>query len=282
MRLSVKEIQRSMNVGSIGFFASILINCLTGNLVAQENSPSNVTAEQQRSVDIERQEALSLFKHKPIYFIYGNPDTKVQISFKTLMLDQVPIYFAYSEIIFWQLNKESKPFEDATYNPELFYRWRFSQQQLPLDFLDIGLIDHNSNGRAEEASRSFDRSYVRANLSWGTQPWNLQFSTKASYIYNQDTTNKDIYKYISPFEFDVSLEQWFQAWMDKGKVSLRVIPGGRVGEDWAHGGYELGYNFHFGRSRVYPAFYLQYYNGYAETLLNYDQHVRQFRGGFAF
>src|SRR5690606_1188734 len=64
-------------------------------------------------------------RHQPIIFALGRPNTKVQISLKARMLEALPIYFGYTQLIFWQLEEESKPFFDASYSPQFFYRTYF-------------------------------------------------------------------------------------------------------------------------------------------------------------
>jgi phospholipase A1 len=230
---------------------------------------------------IEQQDNLILLKHKPIYFLYGKPDTKAQFSFKSPIVQRIPFYFAYSQIVFWRLHEESKPFTDATYNPEMFYRWSFRERSL-FSSIDFGPWEHNSNGKDAETSRSFDRTYVKVNLAQEWSNWVGMSSVKVFHLYNQDETNQDIYKYISPVEFSLSLIQLQGGMIDKSELALRFFPGGRWADRWDRGGYEVGYSFRLGGLDLFPALSLQYYQGYAETLINYDRYVRQFRAGISF
>ncbi|MNY83123.1 Phospholipase A1 [compost metagenome] len=63
---------------------------------------------------------------------------------------------------------------------------------------------------------------------------------------------------------------------------MNLKPGGKYGLDWDQGGYKLSFNFHLGGLKVVPAFYVEYYHGYAETLINYNEKVDEVRAGLMF
>ena len=75
-------------------------------------------------------------------------------------------YFAYTQISFWQAydQKNSAPFRETNYNPEIFFRAK------PIAFhggmlgADIG-YEHQSNGQSELQSRSWDVVYVSPHFS---------------------------------------------------------------------------------------------------------------------
>ena len=87
---------------------------------------------------------------------------------------------------------------------------------------------------------------------------------------------------MSPLEVELNFTQLYNRWVDKSVFSFNFHPGGKFAQEWDKGGYELGYSFRLGGLRIVPAFYLQYYNGYSETLLNFNERVQQFRGGLVF
>lgn len=229
---------------------------------------------------LEKKDQLALLRHKQMYLAYGVPLTKLQFSFKSPIIENIPFYFAYSQIIFWRLREDSKPFEDATYNPELFYRYGIKGSDLK--FIDFGVWEHNSNGKKGDVSRSYDQSYVKLNYSFEAEDWITEVTGKLTYVYNKDEGNRDIYEYISPFEFSVRFIQLFDSILDKSELSLDFNPGGQYGERWDRGGYQVGLSFRLGGLKFVPSFYLQYFHGYAETLINYNQKVDQYRAGFIF
>lgn len=231
---------------------------------------------------LDLEERFYLSRHQPLYFAVGNPDSKAQLSFKHRIVKKQPIYFGYSQIIFWDLGGDSKPFKDATYNPEFFYTHNFHQDYGILRSIDFGFWEHNSNGKDGAASRSFNRSYIRANFELEYEKWILRFSTKLGYIYSLDRTNKDIQDNISPLELKISLVELFRGVLDKSEFHIRFFPGGKYADRFDKGGFELGLSFRLGGLDLIPAFYMQYFNGFAESLINYDERVNEFRAGFIF
>src|SRR5690606_38092311 len=139
------------------------------------------------------------------------------------------------------------------------------------------------NGKAGDASRSFERAFVRLNFAREYKDFLLQLSTKFGFIYGLDDTNKDIRNYISPLEIKLSFIGIYEDWaMDRSSFDIRYFPGGDWAQDWGRGGYELSTSFRFGGLDIVPAFYMQYFRGFAESLINYDQKVSEFRFGFIF
>jgi phospholipase A1/A2 len=230
---------------------------------------------------IKQEDESTLQRHLPFYFAYGRPTSKLQVSFKTPIVRDLPLYFGYTQFMFWALEEESKPFRDLTYNPELFYRWQQSRWNW-LQSIDFGAWSHTSNGKAGEESRSLNRNYVRLNWEREGRRWLTRASVQASYMHSFDPTNEDIQEYVGPFNFSLSFIQLFDAWIDRSEVALEIIPAGKFGENWDRGGYQLSWSFRAGSLKLVPAFYLQYYYGHAETLLNYDKQVAEFRGGVIF
>ncbi|HEX7676292.1 MAG TPA: phospholipase A [Bdellovibrio sp.] len=245
---------------------------------AEELSQNTQAASQPDLRDL--QDSLKILAYKPMYFAYGNPLTKIQLSFRVPLFEEFPLNFGYSQIIFWELTANSKPFLDATYNPEFFYRMK---SDLPwLRSFDFGFWEHHSNGKGSDDSRSYDDSYLRAKIIYDTKRWLWEFDAKAQILYDIDDTNRDIIDYVSPFEFQLKFIQRFDYWLDHLEVILNANPGGKYGTEWDKGGYQLSFDFHLGGVKVVPAFYLQYYHGFAETLLNYNERVNEFRVGLKF
>lgn len=248
---------------------------------ADEVSTSGVPLTTGKSAILRSQDEAYLQRHYPFYFAYNGGLSKVQVSFKSPIVRGTPLYFGYTQLMFWALRDDSKPFRDLTYNPELFYRHSFKNLGF-LKSVDLGLWNHTSNGKAGNESRSFDKFYVRANLEKEFPRWVMGFFIQASELYNFDEGNRNIDEFISPLSVGVSFVQVFEAWVDKSEFSLQAIPGGRFAEEVYRGGYQASLSFRLGGLDIVPAFYLQYYHGYAETLLNYADKVDVFRAGFIF
>ena len=233
------------------------------------------------SARLDEEDESTLQRHHPFYFAFGRPTSKLQVSFKTPIIKELPLYFGYTQFMFWALEEESKPFRDLTYNPELFYRWSQQRWRI-LDSIDFGVWSHTSNGKAADDSRSLNRNYVRFNFQREGRRWITRTGVQLSYLHGFDPTNRDIQDYIGPLAFSISFIQLFDAWIDKSELALQVSPGGKFAENWDRGGYQLSWSFRLGTFDLVPAFYVQYYYGYAETLLNYDSQVSELRGGVIF
>jgi outer membrane phospholipase A len=268
--------RRRRAVASFFFFLSICLVLAAGTPASSataDPSPTPIQNEQ-------REENTLLQRHRPFYFAYGRPLSKLQLSFKTPIIKTWPLYFAYTQVMFWELATSSKPFRDFTYNPELFYRQRIEGG--PLTSVDFGVWAHDSNGKAGADSRSYDSNYLRFNFEREGHRWTTRLSATLAYMHGFDDTNRDIQNHVGPVSLGLSFIQLFDAWFDKSEVALQASPGGKFAQDWGRGGYQLSWSFRLGAVRLVPAFYLQYYRGYAETLLNYDQRVNEFRGGVIF
>ena len=112
-------------------------------------------------------------------------EAEFQISLKskiweTIAGTNVDLWLAYTQSSHWQVYSPqlSRPFRETNYEPEVFAIWGFDQ---PLAFgwrarfLGLG-INHQSNGRNEPASRSWNRIIAQAGFERGdwsvlVRPW---------------------------------------------------------------------------------------------------------------
>lgn len=192
-------------------------------------------------------------------------EAKFQISLKTKALDNIlganlDLWFGYTQLANWQAYNgiESSPFRETNYRPEafltfgpnleLFGGWRWQ-------VLNLGLI-HESNGRSQPLSRSWNRIYAQfglenGNLSIYARPWWRLDETAA------DDDNPDIRRFM-------------------GRHDLRLVYA-RNGHDFA---LLSRYSFDGGRGSIqadwhFPLLgqlkgYLQLTSGYGETLIDYN------------
>ncbi|MEZ4816285.1 MAG: hypothetical protein R3A80_13955, partial [Bdellovibrionota bacterium] len=61
---------------------------------------------------VEAKDRFNLSYYEPMYFLFGNPTSKVNFSFKYQGIRRIPFYFGYVQNIFWLLKEDSKPFRD--------------------------------------------------------------------------------------------------------------------------------------------------------------------------
>jgi phospholipase A1 len=189
-------------------------------------------------------------------------EVKFQLSLKTKLFDNVigdnvDIWAAYTQQSNWQAYNtiESEPFRETNYAPELFATVRTGLDLLGWrwQMVNLGFI-HQSNGRAEPLSRSWNRVYAgfgfeRDGLRLMVRPW--------WEISKSSEDNPDIRDYLG--WGDIRMD-WSYGDHDFG-VMTRWAPGERRGAlqlDWH---YPL-----WGDLKAY----MQVFSGYGETLIDYN------------
>jgi phospholipase A1 len=176
------------------------------------------------------------------------------------------LWFAYTQHSFWQLYNTafSSPFRDTNYEPELFLTLRTDYPLLGLRgrFFNIGL-DHQSNGRSEPLSRSWNRVVATAGFERG----GLNLFLKTWYRIPEsalDDDNPDIDRYAGYGELS-ALYYWkghrFGALF---RNNLRINDSkGAIQLDWA-------FPLPFMQMQHFKG-YIQYFNGYYDNLLDYNK-----------
>ncbi|HEX8522188.1 MAG TPA: phospholipase A [Tepidisphaeraceae bacterium] len=233
--------------------------------------------------------------HEPIYFLWGPDDPQIKFQFslkyqifsaKGSWAEAAPLisgfHLAYSQTSFWDINSDSSPFFDTSYRPELLYLWeRPNTHWLPNQSrfdLQLGL-QHESNGRSGGTSRSYNIAYVRPVFTFGD-------TGKSGNIFL--TIAPRIWAYVGSVEDNPDMAEY------RGHGDLRIIVGqrdglqlaaiARVGDDWDRGSIELdaSYPLHkFTKGNLDLYLFAQYFNGYSESLLEYNQSTSAFRVGIA-
>lgn len=212
--------------------------------------------------------------HQPTYFIGGKDDLKLQFSFKYRMARKVPVYFAYSQLMFWDFYDDSSPFRDTNYRPEFFYRFLEHETSF-LSSLDAGYM-HLSNGRAGVDSRSLERIFLRSNMFFQLEKRQFGVIFTGQYIFDEDKINGDIINHIGYWEAIFYLTKLLQLERSYTDLEVRTYAGSKV-YDVDKGGIQVGLVHRFLTEDFNPALYLQYFEGYAEDLLSYYRkrsHIR--------
>lgn len=227
---------------------------------------------------VDSENAVVFQRLDPVYSVYRANEFKLQVSFQTPIVRTWPLYFGYTQLMFYDFDVDRKLFADVTYNPQIYYRFNLGSD-VALTSIDLGIFDHNSNGKPLDDHRSYDKSYLRLNFDWANAEWLERFSIQGQYLYEFESTNLDIQEYIGPLSFQLVFLRLFPTWVDQSRVTVDITPGGRFAQRWDHGSFQISWSFRLGGLDLVPAFYVQYYNGYAESLLNYSQHVDVLRAG---
>jgi len=275
----------------------VIVFSLPSVLNALETAPAarpdeEKTAEAARQPARQDRLADNFFGHEPVYFLVGpSPDhAKFQISFKYRLLNPKGslarhwqrlenIYFGYTQTSFWDWESDSAPFYDSSYKPELFY----FRPDIPADNLSwlsrlsiqAGIL-HESNGKDGSDSRSLNMVYLKPGALVETGSRSHFTIEPCVWMYVGDLEdNPDIAEYRGYFDLEMAWEL-----RDSWKLStvLRKGSGAGKGSVQFDATYPL-VELIGGNLDVYLQ--MQYYTGYAETLLSYDERFDFVRIGLA-
>lgn len=227
------------------------------------------------------QDLVYVQSYKPTYFIAGYPGAKIQLSFKAELLKSSGFYLAYSQLMIWDIYKTSAPFKDLNYNPELFYRITLDDKDRV--GWDFGIYEHESNGRDGSASRSWDRIYVRYRDVYSiNHDYHLLWNAKLWFPFNMDESNKNLPEYRGIWEINLSLTNIFGETFDESDLILRLYPGGKLYINPIAGGQELTLRMKRKVRKLLLPVVVQFFHGYGEYLLEYNNDHVGLRVGFGF
>ena len=227
-------------------------------------------------------EKISISRYKPIYLITGNSDDQVrgQVSLKYDLFSsyKTNLFLGYSQYMDWRVYDDSSPFRNIDFNPEVF--WRYDLNFIPT-FLQFGFYEHRSNGEAGSKNRSVDSSYVSTNSTFNVWRMRFNWSAKFYHMYNIAGHNKDIYDYAGWWDTEISvgLYSLFKGYIDSEEFEFRLLPRGNSLNDSTR---VYGLKFRTLLPGFQPKFYLQIWDGYYQTLLDYNRRDTAVRFGLIF
>ena len=169
---------------------------------------------------------------------------------------------SYTQRSWWQLSNsgESSPFRETNYEPQLFIGWETGYRMGDWTLRDVEVgFNHQSNGRSDPTSRSWNRAYTRLMAENGhflveVKPW-LKLGD------NND--NPDISKYMGYYQLKLGYE--LDDWIFSAK--------GQYNWNTGYGGAELGVSYPITKHvRVYS----QLYSGYGESMIDYNFNQTRF------
>jgi len=229
-----------------------------------------------------------LSENDPMYFVLGARDgysARFQLSFKYRLFDfgsgfgrEQPwlsgFYFGYTQNSLWDLSSDSKAFRDTSYRPSLFWKWDREDEKTFIDSVRLG-VEHESNGRDGERSRSINIAFARPEWHWTlANGHRLQFTPKI-YRYLERDENPDIQHFRGYVDWRVRYDaagEWIATIVARrgtlGKASLLLDLSRRARD------------LKFGPVSGY--FHVQFFTGYGEDILDYNlRRKSQLRFGFA-
>jgi phospholipase A1 len=224
--------------------------------------------------------------HKPMYLLpfswsedYHGRATEIlfELSLKQRMFG-IPLYFAYTQKSFWQAynSKDSRPFRETDFNPEVFYRWippdRVRWHHLGADFG----FEHESNGQPLPDSRSWNRLYIAPFQAAGNHViywkwwWRIPEDNSKPRTDPQRDDNPDIHDYYGYSELSVE-----QQLGDKQLIHAMLRWNPMTGK----GGFNLQYTIPGGDQSFFWMLY--FWQGYGESLIDYNHSITRIGIGVA-
>jgi len=213
---------------------------------------------------------------------YQNTEAELQVSLRAkaledFLLPNADLWFAYSQKSIWQLwnSADSSPFRSSDYQPEAMYIVPVPEGlgTLPADWhwrmASLGMA-HQSNGQADPLSRSWNRITLGTSFDHGD--WGLQIHWHHRLPESGVDDNPDLLHYIGNTEFGAT---WLPG-LSTVQFTWRTTPG-----SWSRGSQELVWT-----RPVFPSrsqglrWYVQIFNGYGETLLDYNHSQTSIGVGF--
>ena len=211
--------------------------------------------------------------YEPMYFVGSTqaPNIKFQFSLRYRLFTPTgslatahPFFrgfnFAYSQTSFWNVSNINQTFfYDTSYRPEVFYG-----------------LGHESNGQVDPNHRSMNIVFLRPIVTVGNDAgWFFTFAPK-------------FYDYIDGLPLNPDMPKY------RGYADLRVVAGlrdslqlaaiGRVGRDGNRGSIQLDLTYPLTKllnGNMDISLDAQYFNGYGDSLLTYNQRTTIFRFGLA-
>ncbi len=191
-------------------------------------------------------------------------EAKFQLSLKTIAWADIlgagsNLWVAYTQRNWWQLYNDSSPFRETNYQPEVFLTfandwrfWGFTNTVVGTGF------KHESNGKGGDLSRSWNRAMVMAAFERRRMALNLRAWYRLPES-SGDDDNPDIERYLGYGDI-TGIWKWQQhEFAVKLRNNLRSENRGALELEWT-----------FPINRRFKG-YVQYFNGYGESLIDYDQ-----------
>lgn len=243
---------------------------------------------------------LDIYKNN--YLIIGNEESQIkgQFSAKYNLFSTKEakefypfaglLFFGYTHTFHFANYEKSKPVDMTHYNPELFIKSSHKTK-----YIQIGLVEHKSNGEDGSDSRGFNRSYIQGNYEFNpSRKFNFGTSLKLFWLYavsggnseNKKFDKEDISEYIGFTETKL-----YYYYMNSSNIEIfRVYVSGALGASKTfryrkhnrfgfvkRGWLESGAMIRLPKSNLF--LYGQMFYGYGEWIVNYNKKSTSFRLG---
>jgi phospholipase A1/A2 len=203
---------------------------------------------------------------------YRPVEAKMQISLRAkvvedLLLPGADLWVAYTQQSLWQIwdSKDSSPFRSTDYQPEVIYVVPVPEQfgKLPLGWnlrlVQLGFA-HQSNGQSDPLSRSWNRITVGAGFEHGDFSLRLRGNQRLDVKSKDD--NPDLADYIGRGEVNLAWVPGLSTVSLTWRTTFKSANRGSLQLDWTHPV--------FSDQPAGLRWYVQLFDGYGETLLDYN------------
>lgn len=212
------------------------------------------------------------YQDEPVGTRLQQTETKFQLSFKVPVLtgvfdNRTRLWAAYTQQSHWQAYNwdRSSPFRETNFEPEIFLShepgWKLGEGRFEL--LRLG-FNHESNGREEPFSRSWNR--IKGEVVFSTDRW--VFALSPWYRIPESASeddNPDIDEYLGNGDLRVLYKA-------EGRYTVDARFMNNLRSDNNRTSVEL--NVSFPLNDTFSA-HFQYYNGYGETLIDYNERIQR-------
>jgi len=232
----------------------------------------------------------NLSAYTPIYAVYGpgtSSDARIQVGFKFQLFGEGGdvgrtspaingLHFGFTQRIFWDLGKDSSPFRNVEYMPELFYL-------VPATPVAEGIAlggqvgaRHESNGRDGLDSRSLNTVYIQPAATTALGRYTLTLAPRAWLYTGSLEDNPDIKHYRGNTSLLAEIGT------DDG---WRLSTNSRMNFGSGKGAFDAELSYPLSRligSDVNLYAFGQAFTGYGENLFDYRRRQTRLRVGFGF
>lgn len=199
-----------------------------------------------------------------------NTEMKFQLSLKTKIWQGVfgdagDVWVGYTQASHWQVfNKQvSRPFRETNYEPEVLLVFNTNYNLFGWDGRLLGIgFNHESNGRADPLSRSWNR--VIANIGFERDGWTVMLRPWWRVPEDRkDDDNPDISDYMGRADMQI-VREW------KGQEFGLMLRHSLRGGDRSHGAAQFTWAFPIaGNLRGY----MELFKGYGESMIDYNHNA---------
>ncbi len=226
---------------------------------------------------------------------YREFEAEFQYSFS---VDLVADLFGLEEIYgvsmtqhgFWQLYTPSSPFREINYNPEIYILFPLLGSADVIGLKSVTLtISHESNGQGNIESLDINKSnYTEFNQNYfknRSRSWNY-LSAVFGFQFSQVFADLTLWSRVDFAKTDDNPD--LIDYIGHGELSLTYITGehnfkttGRYNTSTQKGAIKLAWSYPvYERESIY--WYVKFFSGYGESLIDYDRYVHKASVGFSF